>query len=301
MDDRLRKFIRLVDAGSFTKAAKELHISQPALSITIQKLEKELRAELLLRQSKSLKLTAAGKLTYQAAKAIGMAASNLKQNLNQLAGQKPEFFIGLIDSAADALFVHGNSFETLGERAKISLSVNDSTHLLRALNRDEIDIAILVKPPTPLSPTLEETQISTEPLVAVTHPQNYKAIKRNASAGNLNNFLSYNQNSTTYKLISTHLRQNNIQASAIFYSTSPEIMLQLVLAKKGVAILPFLMVKEYIRSGQLAPIKLGKTFVVDRPISLVKHKGQLLDPTLVDLANQLKAVYKKLASDIASI
>ena len=51
MEDRIRKFAHLIDAGSFTKAARDLHISQPALSMAVQKLERELHAPLYIRAS----------------------------------------------------------------------------------------------------------------------------------------------------------------------------------------------------------------------------------------------------------
>ena len=48
MDERLKKFVQLVDSGSYTQASRQLHISQPALSVAIGKLERELHASLLV-------------------------------------------------------------------------------------------------------------------------------------------------------------------------------------------------------------------------------------------------------------
>ena len=70
MHNRLQFFVRLVETGSYTKAAKDLYLSQPALSIAIQKLERELDAKLIVRSHRSFKLTEAGKVAYAAAKDI---------------------------------------------------------------------------------------------------------------------------------------------------------------------------------------------------------------------------------------
>jgi DNA-binding transcriptional LysR family regulator len=47
MDDSLRKFVAVVEAGTFTRAAELLHISQPALSVAVAKLEKTIGEKLL--------------------------------------------------------------------------------------------------------------------------------------------------------------------------------------------------------------------------------------------------------------
>ena len=60
--DQLRYFLRVADLASFTRAAQELGISQPALSRSIQRLEEELGQPVLERQGRSLSLTDAGTL-----------------------------------------------------------------------------------------------------------------------------------------------------------------------------------------------------------------------------------------------
>src|SRR5688572_9285664 len=106
MEDRLYKFARLVDAGSFTKAAAAMHISQPALTTAIKKLERELHAELLIRDSHTFRLTAAGAVAYDTAKELSTQARNLKLRLSEAADRKVHLNLGMIDSVADLLFVH---------------------------------------------------------------------------------------------------------------------------------------------------------------------------------------------------
>src|SRR5688572_29853136 len=111
MEERLRKFAHLVDVGSFTKAAAELHISQPALSTAIAKLERELRAKLLVRGVRPLALTPAGKLAYQTAKDLSVQADNLKLRLAELAHEQVTLKIGMIDSMASTLFATSDGLD----------------------------------------------------------------------------------------------------------------------------------------------------------------------------------------------
>lgn len=64
---QLRYFIAVADTGSFSKAAQNLYVTQPALSQQITKLEYDLGVTLLERNTRSVRLTAAGQDLYQRA------------------------------------------------------------------------------------------------------------------------------------------------------------------------------------------------------------------------------------------
>jgi DNA-binding transcriptional LysR family regulator len=71
MMDRLaamKAFVRVVDAGSFSGAAKQLRVGQPAVSKTIAQLEDRLGVRLLLRSTHGLTPTEAGRNFYERAK-----------------------------------------------------------------------------------------------------------------------------------------------------------------------------------------------------------------------------------------
>lgn len=74
----IQYFCTVCETGSISKAANVVHISQPALSQSIKKMEKELRANLFLRSSRPLVLTEVGKLVYLYGKQI----LDLKANLD---------------------------------------------------------------------------------------------------------------------------------------------------------------------------------------------------------------------------
>ncbi|MBC1540348.1 LysR family transcriptional regulator [Listeria seeligeri] len=70
MDEALRTYIRVVELKSFTKASEELHISQPAVSLQLKKLEQQYDTELIYRQAKKFVLTATGEKLYHRAKQL---------------------------------------------------------------------------------------------------------------------------------------------------------------------------------------------------------------------------------------
>jgi DNA-binding transcriptional LysR family regulator len=76
----LRYFVRIVEAGSFSRAAATIHVAQPALSQQIAELEEELGVSLLHRSTRGVRPTAAGETLFREAAAI-------LQQMEQLPGK----------------------------------------------------------------------------------------------------------------------------------------------------------------------------------------------------------------------
>ncbi len=81
---QLSYFKQLAEMGNFTKAAKKIGIAQPALSIAIKKLERQLGLNLINRSDKNDLLTAEGKVLYQAAGSLLAHANQVELQLQEL-------------------------------------------------------------------------------------------------------------------------------------------------------------------------------------------------------------------------
>ncbi|OBG51408.1 transcriptional regulator [Mycolicibacterium fortuitum] len=90
---RLRQFIAIGDLGSITAAAPSLHISQQALSSSMQQLEKDLNATLFRREGRRLTLTPAGELLLAEGRALLAAARTVSERVQQAAGGDAEVFV----------------------------------------------------------------------------------------------------------------------------------------------------------------------------------------------------------------
>ncbi|WP_135455920.1 LysR substrate-binding domain-containing protein [Mycobacterium sp. DL99] len=90
---RLRQFIAIGEAGSITAAASALHISQQALSSSMQQLEKELNAALFRREGRRLALTRAGELLLTEGRTLLAAARTVAERVEQTAGGAAEVFV----------------------------------------------------------------------------------------------------------------------------------------------------------------------------------------------------------------
>lgn len=80
----LRYFAMVCSERNFTKAANRLHISQPSLSVALQKLENELGLNLLVRDNKHVVLTREGAILQREAGALLQQAERLEQQMADL-------------------------------------------------------------------------------------------------------------------------------------------------------------------------------------------------------------------------
>ena len=65
IDPKLHSLIKVVETGSFTRAAEQLYISQPALSKAVKHLEEELGAKLLVQGDKRSEPTDVGRVLFE--------------------------------------------------------------------------------------------------------------------------------------------------------------------------------------------------------------------------------------------
>src|SRR6185436_21187486 len=81
---QLLAFVTLADNGSFTETARQLHLSQPAISHSIKSLEHEIRCRLFDRVGKSVRLTQAGEQFLENAKKILAEMALARERLTEL-------------------------------------------------------------------------------------------------------------------------------------------------------------------------------------------------------------------------
>ena len=231
MEDRLKKFVTLIDAGTYTAAAKQLHTSQPALTTAVQKLSREIKFDLLVHGSRNLELTTAGHIAYEHGQRLVIAEKNLQSRLQSLGGQKQPLSLGCIDSVADAL-VRAELLPILEQDSEVSLSVLNSHDLLDKLKRSQLDIVIVAEQAEQIAATSQRF-LGDEPFMLVCALEQLEMYTTAGKQGTLHDFLAYNQNSTTYKLVEAELRAQGIGFMPRLYSTNPSVLLELALQGRG--------------------------------------------------------------------
>lgn len=285
MDDKLQKFAALVEAGSYTKAAKNLHISQPALSIAISKLEKTLKISLLAATGRhGIELTEAGKLVYESALEHRATEHNLQLLLAGMSEERVKLRVGMIDSVAALLCSQEEPLRTLEQQTELSLFVANSANLRAAVLSDQLDLAVIVEDKAE-DAKLQTAAVGIEKLALVCHSASKEMFQSLIDRGKQLPFIAYVQTSSTHHIIATALDEAGMTTTTILYSTSPDVMLQMALRGRGATVLPENLVARSLASGELSRLMYrDKPFRIDRRLSVVALKGRKMPPGLAGLA-----------------
>ena len=100
---QLRYLIAIVEAGSFSNAARQAFIAQPALSRQIGLLESELEMQLLARQHDGIELTDAGRQLYEVARSVVQQLDSVKDELKSSRGNPKGHVAISIPATASAI------------------------------------------------------------------------------------------------------------------------------------------------------------------------------------------------------
>ena len=169
---QLTAFDRIVRQGSFSRAARELHIAQPTISARIQALEQEVGGPLLARSNQGVKLTALGVsfLPY-ARRALAAMMDGAVAVAEAQRGQRGRISIGVLGSMAETLLAPALvQFQAKHPTVECYVRSADHLYLIEMLYDGVVDLAIVAWPCVqPLTGDLQPLLHFHEPAPFVTH------------------------------------------------------------------------------------------------------------------------------------
>src|ERR1700677_324391 len=141
----LKYFVTVAERQSFTRAAEELRVAQPAISQQIKSLEEELGVSLLHRTKRSVKLTAAGNAFLSEAKEILAHAELSKQIARRAArGETGSLAIGCVGAGASAFLPELiQSYRKRFPAVRVHLFEMTPEHQFQAFARERIDVGFM--------------------------------------------------------------------------------------------------------------------------------------------------------------
>ncbi|MBW3694938.1 LysR family transcriptional regulator [Vibrio sp. T187] len=141
----LRHFLAVAEHGNFTQAAKALHIAQPALSISIKKLEQSLELTLFRRGEKQVTLTNEGQVLFAHAKRIAQQFHDTQLAMNELKGlEKGEVRLGAPSMMGSYFFPQVlMAFKSQYPNLKLTLIDAGTESIREMLLNGELDIGVI--------------------------------------------------------------------------------------------------------------------------------------------------------------
>jgi LysR family transcriptional regulator, nitrogen assimilation regulatory protein len=137
--------VKIVEAGSFSRAASTIHVAQPALSQQIAELEEQLGVSLLLRSARGVRPTAAGEILYREASTILRLMEKLPGIVRSESGTV-EGTVGVGMSSTLAATLAGTFIETCKDalpKVILKFAVADSEAIKARVQAQTLDMAVV--------------------------------------------------------------------------------------------------------------------------------------------------------------
>ena len=275
---QLDVFLAVCQHRSYSKAALQLSLTQPAVSSQIRSLEEVVGQALFDYLGKQLFLTSAGDLMLRAARDLKQRLVHLEIELTELHGRLQGSLNVAIESSAEYLLpAYINEFCALHPDVNISLHVVNHQRLLERLDDNLDDLAIMTQ--VPEGRALIYTPFAEHRLVAVTHPHHSLT---NKTAVSLIELLEYpalirEPGSGTRQILENFCRQHGCIIQRRRQMGSHQAIKMALASPDHFAVLPQAMVAHEIAAKQLSTIAITG-FPIRRSWCTVYPKGKHLNP-----------------------
>src|SRR5713226_8803330 len=253
---QLEFFIKVVEEGSFSKAAERVYRTQPAVSIAIRRLEEEIGAPLFERSQKTPALTGVGELVYDYAKRILLLRDQTFDVVSELTSLKRgRVRIGANESTSLYLLPHLIlDYRALHPNIRVEIFRHTSDQLPREVLDRNVDFALMAF--EPVDSDLESFPVLRDELVLIMHPEHPLAKVESVTVNQLGNesFVAHNvKTGSRQKVIETFAKHQTPLNITLELATI-ETIKRFVQLRIGLGFVPRMCVAEELQRGTLATV-----------------------------------------------
>jgi DNA-binding transcriptional LysR family regulator len=235
---QLRVFAAVVAEQGFSGAARALHLTQPAVSLQVKELERACGLPLLDRTGRRIRPTEAGREILRAAHAVERELKNAEDAISALKGLRGgSLTVAVISTAQYFAPRLLSEFCRRHADVKLKLDVCNREAMIRHLEADDIDIAIMGRPPEELETNAEP--FAPNPHVVVAHPGHRLAARRALPVRSLleEPFIARETGSGTRLLTERLFAKHRVEFSPTLVMSSNEAIKQAVMAGMAISLL----------------------------------------------------------------
>jgi DNA-binding transcriptional LysR family regulator len=265
---------------SFSKAAEELYISQPAVTKHIRNLELKVGMRLIQRGRGGFALTEAGRTLYKHTQKISSHLMEIEDVLGDL--QKDHhgsLRIGTTESYSKCLMPKLLSgFQTSFPAIKISLDVGNSEEIEKNLTTYRNDLAVIGV--TRLSPKLKSIPFLKEELVLIVSPKHPLSKRKSVSLRELEAYplIIRAKGSTTRRILLKAFKELEVRPSLLVETGSSEFIKQWVSEGKGVSVIVKRIVEDEGKRGIVRIVPLTEKLYLE--VAFLYLKEQRFNPAI---------------------
>lgn len=276
----LKVFFEVAKAGRFSEAAKNLHISQSALSRSVALLEEDQGVQLFERSKKGVTLTPVGQEVFRLCEHLAQTLNQIDQACRgfQTTCEGPLRFAAPDHVVNDLLMTPLRLFRTEFPKVVPSILVGDPEQVIAQVEDQACEFGLLfarVK-----NPKIDYTELKTEPMTLLVHPEIWKECKSSSLPATIDRILS------KYGYISSLEAIQNLRSNRVLKEVfgklprigaevgSQEAQKRFCLNRGGMAYLARFMVLDEIKNGSLIEIPIKDPHVFS--FWLAVRKGHTL-------------------------
>lgn len=255
-----RIFYTVANTGNISKAAKELYISQPAISKSIQKLEDSVGCRLFSRSSRGVVLTDEGKLLYDhvrtAFETLTLGEEKLKRSIELGVGHLK---IGVSSTLCKYLLLpYLKEFIRQNPHISISISCQSTNETLKLLEDNKIDIGLIGRPANlknihfDFLEEIEDCFVATKDYL---HNLQARGVDKDTIFSNAT-LMMLDKNNMSRQYIDEYLQENQIQVRDTIDISDMDLLIDFARIGAGVACVIKNFIRNDLANGTLAEIPL---------------------------------------------
>ncbi|HLW47713.1 MAG TPA: LysR family transcriptional regulator [bacterium] len=273
----LKIFHAVARSGSFSRAASELAISQPSVSIQVGELERQFGVELFEPAGKSVRLTEAGRVCFDYAGRILALLDEAQRAMDEVKGlRRGRLLVGATQTPGTYI-LPGLLGRLKAEypRLEVTLRIGEPRRIQEMVLRHELDVAVTGW--RIALPDLEAVPIARDELVLVTAPSHRFTDLPDVAVADLSGepFIMRERGSGSRELVDDALHRAGIYITPTLELEGVDAVKQAVAANLGISMLSRHAIDLEVESGRLRIVPV-RGFKVERSIWLVRHRDRQL-------------------------
>ncbi len=295
---QLRAFVAVARTQSFTEACAQVHLSQPALSITIKNLEEEAGGALFSRTTRAIALTPEGEEFYPVAqKVIHDYDAALDDLTQRFALNRGRVVLAAMPSFASSL-LPGIISDYRSLYPNVSVTVNDviAEDVVDMVRNGQVEVGITFDPGR--FDDLRFTPLFDDRFVAVVYSDHPLARQETVAWQALldNDFIALQRPSSIRLLIEAKLRQLGLQVLPEFETHQLATIGRMVATGLGVSAVPSLCIQQMRELGAIC--RQLDTPVMSRPVGILTRKRYPLSKAAVSLVDIIQGAAADLSERV---
>ena len=285
----LQVFLTVAREGSFSRAAERLYRTQPAVSLTIRKLEDGLGQPLFVRGARPVRMTDAGTLLRDYAERLINLRDEVKKGLSELTGlNRGELSLGVNESSIHALLPALGQFRKLHPGIQIRVHRMFSRDIPHEVLNYRLDLGAISF--VPREAQLQAMEILKDELTLVVPPKHPLAKRKEVDVTDLENesFVAHSVESPFRRRVIELFGRNRTALNMPIEMPTIESIKRFVQMGMGVAIVPRMCVAWEIDHGWMKEVKV-RQLNLPRHVYLVSRRGARLPHAAGEFVRLLKS------------